>query len=262
MYSDGSVYSGSWAGDVRCGLGECVLPNGDSYFGQWDANDRHGQGSFVYRSKGRIYEGQWVRGVPKAGELRDFPSGGGTAGEFSAPSLGATTAMPPLKLLDPLGVVQWACLSASGRMSGSSGSGAAAQQQRGGGTADSGRLTEGSLSDLTHLSTSRPPTREDGMGVGMGGMGDEGLAFDPGLTQENLEILAAAFTSVDVRNTGFIPADPAALVFILQQLSIDPPADEDLLGLMEELVQNTNVREGPPVISFAAFVAAMGKAKE
>jgi hypothetical protein len=85
-------------------------------------------------------------------------------------------------------------------------------------------------------------------------------------------VLAAAFTAVDVRNTGFIPADAGALAYILHQLSIETPSEQDLAGLLEELVAQTQAMGGGggggdgqaqgSLVSFHAFVAAMGKVKE
>ncbi len=86
-------------------------------------------------------------------------------------------------------------------------------------------------------------------------------------------MLAAAFTAVDVHNTGFIPADAGALAYILHQLSIETPSEQDLAGLLEELVAQTQAMGGGgggggdgqaqgSLVSFHAFVAAMGKVKE
>jgi len=115
----------------------------------------------------------------------------------------------------------------------------------------------------------------DGSGEGGGplGAGEAAAAVAPGasggaldgtsLTEENLEMLAMAFTKVDVGNTGYIPADPNALTFILATLNIERPRDEDLEGLLVELVQDTpQEEEEGPRISFQAFVKALATIKE
>jgi hypothetical protein len=218
-------------------MGECVLPNGDSFYGSWEGDEKHGQGAFVYRAKGRIYEGEWVRGVPRAGEMRDFQHGA-----YVAPGSSAATPMPPLCLADPQGVLKAACLASSGRLSGGeeAGEGSTGGSQGLGG--------EGSSSSSSSSSA---------------GSGSE--ALDPGLTMENLQVLAAAFTSVDVNNSGFIPAEPMALLYILSRLNIDPPSEEDLTGLLQELVEQTpqlEREESAPQVSFQAFVSAMGRVKD
>ena len=261
--ADGTVYSGFWAGDQRSGMGECVLPSGDSYYGSWEGDEKHGQGAYVYKAKGRIYEGEWVRGVPRAGEMRDFAAQQPSSAAAAA-ALG-TTAMPLLRLLDPQGVLVGACLSASGRLGEELEGGGGAAGGRAGtrGSADTGYST--GFSEIMTYGTGSRPTTSSAEGAA-GGSGGGGFAYDPSLTRENLEVLAAAFTSVDVNNTGFIPADPAALEYILQQLSIDPPSEEDLAGLLEELVaqtQGVDAHEGGAArISFQSFVAAMGRVKE
>lgn len=111
----------------------------------------------------------------------------------------------------------------------------------------------------------------DGGGEGEGGGGagaGVGGGLDANLSEENLEVLAMAFTKVDVGNTGYIPADPNALTFILASLNIERPRDEDLEGLLVELVQDTPQEEGGrgeeegPRISFQAFVKALATIKE
>ena len=289
LYADGTVYSGAWAAGVRSGLGECVLPSGDSYYGMWEAGERHGQGAYVYRAKGRIYEGEWVRGVPRAGEVRDFAAAGaddaeGGSGSGSGSGSAALSArlqapLPPLQLLDPQGVLRGACLAASGRLGGAGeggggggGGGAAGDEGGSGGRAGTRGSAETYYSEGfseglsgSYASGSRPGTADAGAAGGGGGGGGAGgaLDIDPGLTRENLEVLAAAFTAVDVRNTGFIPADAGALAYILHQLSIETPSEQDLAGLLEELVAQTQAMGGGDgLVSFHAFVAAMGKVKE
>ena len=281
LYADGTVYSGAWAAGVRSGLGECVLPSGDSYYGMWEAGERHGQGAYVYRAKGRIYEGEWVRGVPRAGEVRDFVadegSGSAQQQQQQQQQQQRPAALPPLQLLDPQGVLRGACLAASGRLGGGSDEGGARSGTRGSAeTYYSEGFSEGP--PVSYGSGSRPGTADAAAAgaaaaaAAAAGSGGAPAEFDPGLTRENLEVLAAAFTAVDVRNTGFIPADPGALAFILHQLSIETPSEQDLEGLLEELVTQTAAMGGgggggggdglQGLVSFRAFVAAMGKVKE
>jgi Ca2+-binding EF-hand superfamily protein len=118
------------------------------------------------------------------------------------------------------------------------------------------------------LGASEAAAAAAGAAVALGAGGASGGALDGSLTEENLEMLAMAFTKVDVGNTGYIPADPNALTFILATLNIERPRDEDLEGLLVELVQDTPQEEEGrggeegPRISFQAFVKALATIKE
>lgn len=55
------VYSGSWINGERSGVGKLSYPSGDSYYGQFEHNMQHGEGTYKY-ANGDIYSGQWVQG--------------------------------------------------------------------------------------------------------------------------------------------------------------------------------------------------------
>lgn len=71
LYADGSVYEGEWREDKRDGSGVLLLENGDRYEGEWKADLKHGQGRYVYRSKNRVFEGEWKAGGAHCGAMTD-----------------------------------------------------------------------------------------------------------------------------------------------------------------------------------------------
>ena len=42
------------------------------YEGSWKKDKKNGPGKFYYLDKGQVYEGVWLDGVPKCGEMKDF----------------------------------------------------------------------------------------------------------------------------------------------------------------------------------------------
>ncbi|EGF76275.1 hypothetical protein BATDEDRAFT_92863 [Batrachochytrium dendrobatidis JAM81] len=72
-YPDGSVYEGEWHMENRHGQGILLMANGDRYEGMWLSNEKEGPGKFVYRTKRQVYEGEWTKGMPKCGMLKDLP---------------------------------------------------------------------------------------------------------------------------------------------------------------------------------------------
>jgi hypothetical protein len=46
--------------------------NGDQYEGAWLADKREGQGQFFFRKTGRLFDGEWVADIPKAGVYTDM----------------------------------------------------------------------------------------------------------------------------------------------------------------------------------------------
>jgi len=68
-------YNGSWAEGKRAGLGILELKNGDRFEGHWKEDKREGPGRYFYKSTNKVYEGEWVGGMPKCGQYRDAPFG-------------------------------------------------------------------------------------------------------------------------------------------------------------------------------------------
>ncbi|KAI8920505.1 hypothetical protein BC831DRAFT_479341 [Entophlyctis helioformis] len=97
-YADGSVYEGEWHHEMRHGQGILLLRNGDRYEGMWLNDDKEGPGKFVYRTKRQAYEGEWTKGMPKCGTLRDLPPLPGHR-EKQYP-------IPPIQLSDPNGILE------------------------------------------------------------------------------------------------------------------------------------------------------------
>ncbi|KAG5187628.1 hypothetical protein JKP88DRAFT_267838 [Tribonema minus] len=78
-YMNGDSYEGQWQQDERCGMGILRLANGDFYDGHWLNDMKEGPGRYMYRSTGKVYEGEWVRGSPWCGEYKDAPAPPGPA---------------------------------------------------------------------------------------------------------------------------------------------------------------------------------------
>jgi hypothetical protein len=53
----------------------------------------------------KVYEGEWVDGIPKCGQLRDAPSGSFDDGQFAAAAAASSFAIPPLRMIGPDSVV-------------------------------------------------------------------------------------------------------------------------------------------------------------
>jgi len=81
------VYVGDWHEGKQCGFGTLTKSNGDVYEGEWlngelgkhQSNEcfvhennlctdkREGAGIYYYKSKEKIYDGEWVNDLPKCG---------------------------------------------------------------------------------------------------------------------------------------------------------------------------------------------------
>eukprot|EP00466_Bigelowiella_natans_P009427 jgi/Bigna1/79142/fgenesh1_pg.60_\ len=64
---NGDQYNGMWRQDKNCGFGRLVKANGDVYRGYWLNGNREGSGIYYYKSKEKIYDGEWVNDMPKCG---------------------------------------------------------------------------------------------------------------------------------------------------------------------------------------------------
>ncbi|XP_033123252.1 MORN repeat-containing protein 3-like [Anneissia japonica] len=96
-FSDGSIYEGEWYNDQRSGQGMLRLATENRYEGSWKLGKKNGPGKFFYLDKGQMYEGVWVDGIPKCGEMVDF-------GREGAPDP-TVYPIPEIKLLDPKAVL-------------------------------------------------------------------------------------------------------------------------------------------------------------
>jgi len=73
-YANGDVYEGEWRNDKRSGRGLLLLKNGDRYDGHFADDKKSGTGVFYYHSTRKMYEGEWLAGVPKCGEYKSLPA--------------------------------------------------------------------------------------------------------------------------------------------------------------------------------------------
>ncbi len=81
QYPNGDSYWGTWdASFKRTGKGRVVFTNGDTYDGEWVADLRHGNGTQTYKS-GRMFSGIWESGSWKRGKLV-LQSGESYVGDF------------------------------------------------------------------------------------------------------------------------------------------------------------------------------------
>ena len=98
--SDGfgaDVYEGQWVDGERSGKGTLTLASGDVYTGHWQHDVKHGQGSYVYLTKGKRYDGTWKDGSPVCGSYSDVaPQGERPVG----PNGKVPAALPTLELED------------------------------------------------------------------------------------------------------------------------------------------------------------------
>lgn len=78
-YPDGTTYDGQWDGNNRHGFGVCVRPDGTRYEGEWKSNKRHGLGVWI-RPDGTKYEGEWANSKPNGQGTFTFPSGNKRSG--------------------------------------------------------------------------------------------------------------------------------------------------------------------------------------
>ncbi|TPX37799.1 hypothetical protein SeLEV6574_g07866 [Synchytrium endobioticum] len=72
-YAGGDVYEGEWRDGRRCGHGVLLLRNGDRYEGGWMDDMKDGHGRYIYKYKRQVYDGEWVRDVPRCGTVVDLP---------------------------------------------------------------------------------------------------------------------------------------------------------------------------------------------
>ncbi|KAG8570549.1 hypothetical protein GDO81_011315 [Engystomops pustulosus] len=71
-YANGDMYEGEWRDDKHCGQGILFLANKNCYEGSFEDGMKHGPGKFYYMDTDRVYDGFWIKDVPKCGTLEDI----------------------------------------------------------------------------------------------------------------------------------------------------------------------------------------------
>lgn len=72
--NDGSLFSGEWRDDVKCGYGVQHYTNGTRYEGEWAKNRRHGKGVFFYGT-GITISGTWKNDILTSEVNVTYPNG-------------------------------------------------------------------------------------------------------------------------------------------------------------------------------------------
>lgn len=67
FFENGDVYVGDWNQDKQSGFGTLTKANQDVYEGEWLGGKREGAGIYYYKTKDKIYDGEWVNDIPKCG---------------------------------------------------------------------------------------------------------------------------------------------------------------------------------------------------
>ncbi|CAE7520464.1 MORN3 [Symbiodinium sp. CCMP2456] len=95
-YSNGDLYIGEWSNGLRSGQGTLTKANGDCYEGFWLNDKREGSGSYFYAESGKVFVGEWVNDLPKAGVYTQANSN-----PEQATPVPQTTILPTLMLAFP-----------------------------------------------------------------------------------------------------------------------------------------------------------------
>ncbi|CAE7733805.1 morn3 [Symbiodinium sp. KB8] len=223
-YANGDVYHGDWVAGQRSGVGVLTLANGDSFEGGWHKDLKHGPGRFIYLSKGRMYEGEWVLDVAKCGVLGPLPTDGG--GQGSDPTL-RVEELPELGLAAPHQVVA-----------------SAIEAARTGGMQDlPGAVTSATGEEVGAAPAAPPPAA--------------GAWWLPlGLTDEDVVELEDAFLAAGPdADTYAVPLERFGLV--LDALGLAPTPHE-----VAALVDEMGLPPGATAVPFEAFVVCMAQHKD
>lgn len=102
-YGNGDLYLGAWHDDQRSGYGTLNRSNGDSYEGYWLRDKREGSGSYFYAASGKVFVGEWVDDLPKAGVYTQSQ-----ANPEQALAVPVTSKLPAVRLVNPAGVLEMA----------------------------------------------------------------------------------------------------------------------------------------------------------
>lgn len=102
-YSNGDLYIGEWLDGLRSGQGTLTKANGDCYEGYWLNDMREGSGSYFYAQSGKVFVGEWVNDLPKAGVYTQANSN-----PEQATPVPQTTVLPQVMLAFPNEVLEGA----------------------------------------------------------------------------------------------------------------------------------------------------------
>jgi len=102
-YANGDMYIGSWNDGDRSGYGTLNKANGDSYEGYWLKDKREGSGSYFYAETGKVFVGEWVNDLPKAGVYSQAQTN-----PEQAVAVPQTSKLPPVRLTGPAEVLEGA----------------------------------------------------------------------------------------------------------------------------------------------------------
>jgi len=102
-YASGDMYIGSWNDGDRSGYGTLNKANGDCYEGYWLKDKREGSGSYFYAETGKVFVGEWVNDLPKAGVYSQAQTN-----PEQAVAVPQTTTLPPVRLTAPAEVLEGA----------------------------------------------------------------------------------------------------------------------------------------------------------
>lgn len=81
IYSNGYIYEGNFANEVRSGLGVLTNPSGDKYEGMWAEDQFNGQGTYKW-ADGSKYTGEWKNGVQDGYGIFFYTNGDKYTGYF------------------------------------------------------------------------------------------------------------------------------------------------------------------------------------
>lgn len=229
-YTNGDVYHGDWQENSPHGVGVLTLANGDSFEGGWQLGKKHGPGRFIYLSKGRMYEGEWVDGVAKCGVLAELPQDAmqeAAAAGGSDPEV-RVSQLPQLHLAEPSAVISSAIAGAR----------------------------SGTMSDLSGAQTDELGVSRSAAGGGEAAPQAEAWWRDMGLTDEDVMELEDAFMAAEPSGDTFsVPL--SRFHAVLDALGLQPTEGEvaALLGEMQ-------LPQGATEVPFDAFVACMAAHRE
>lgn len=71
FFANGNTYVGNWHEDKQCGFGTLNFASEDVYEGQWLNGKREGPGIMYFKSKQKIYDGEWQQDIPRCGVYID-----------------------------------------------------------------------------------------------------------------------------------------------------------------------------------------------
>lgn len=245
-YASNETYNGTWSQDMRHGMGVLALPNGDSYEGGWLEDKKHGPGRYIYLSRGKMYEGEWVHGTAKAGVMSDLPVDAESLNATSSLSLrsGAALAraLPELGLADPDAVITEAISNAR---FGTGGPTSAAGMSR------AGRTQSGHSEARAAVPVFDAHQHADAASMDV-----------PELSSAELDELMAAFAVAGAREDAVVGDSvilATQLPMVLQNLGLDP-TEADLAALYAEM--QLDAADPGALLPFSVFALCMAAHRE